>query len=129
VSIGWRVESPLQKVDVCSDSTASFRPSKRRLQVTATVFGCGAWEWQNKLRMIARCAVDAVVGFEWNDCAQGKRIRSMSKTPDIFQLFIRQARYLFKVQVRRQRLNAGSPTGYGRARGLGSVRGSGSLGL
>jgi hypothetical protein len=52
----------------------------------------------------------------------------MPKTPDIFQLFIRQARYLFKVEIRGQRFNAGSPLGYGRAPRLRSLRGSVSLG-
>jgi hypothetical protein len=53
----------------------------------------------------------------------------MPKTPDIFQLFIRQTGYLFKVKIRGQRFNAGSPSGYGRARGFGSLRGGVSLGL
>jgi hypothetical protein len=82
------VKAPLQKMDIRSVSLTTFKPLGGLLRVPTAIIGSRSGKRQDELRMNLGGTIDAIVGFNGNDGAKRERIRSVTKAPNKFKLFL-----------------------------------------
>lgn len=70
-SAGRWMESPLEKMNVCGGTLASFEPIGGLFYIPAAIIGCRPRQRKDKLRMGPGCAVDAMIRLERDDGAEG----------------------------------------------------------
>ena len=95
----WRMESPLQEMDICSGPLTTFEPLRRLLYVSTAVVCRGAGQRKHELWMCSGRTVDAVVSFEGNYGAERQWVVCMAQAPDVFHLFVWQGGDFLKIEI------------------------------
>lgn len=95
-----RVEAPLEEVNVCASlggglSLAGFL--SLLILDWFFLFDIVAGQRKDELWVLAGCGGDALVCFNWDNCADGAGVRDMTESPDTFNFLGRETEELLNV--------------------------------
>ena len=94
-----RMEAPLQEMDVCCCSLATFETRLSYLDIARPIIGCGAWKREDELWMSLGGGVHTLVGSKGDDGAEREGIGGEAQAPDVFEFLLREVFDFGEIEV------------------------------